>query len=300
MSLYLAIDAGGTKTDYLLADDTRELARTRSGTIKRMRTDASSAASNLDAALKALTSHTGVSLRSITRTCIGTAGETVPLVTSWLRAAFTLRVSGELILLGDVEIALDAAFPGEPGILVLAGTGSNVAGRNAQGEISTTGGWGPNLADQGSGHRIGLSALRAGFLALDENRQTSLLESIREHWQLESIAHLIEFANAIPAPDFSKLVPLVLRATEQQDEVASEVLRREGEQLGYLTRLLLRRLGSSSPTPSTLAFAGSIMEHVQPVRDALIADVHREFSAVRPLDGTVDPLLGALWRARKG
>jgi glucosamine kinase len=300
MSLYLAIDAGGTKTDYLLADDTRELARTRSGTIKRMRTDASSAASNLDAALKALTSHTGVSLRSITRTCIGTAGETVPLVTSWLRAAFTLRVSGELILLGDVEIALDAAFPGEPGSLVLAGTGSNVAGRNAQGEISTTGGWGPNLADQGSGHRIGLSALRAGFLALDENRQTSLLESIREHWQLESIAHLIEFANAIPAPDFSKLVPLVLRATEQQDEVASEVLRREGEQLGYLTRLLLRRLGSSSPTPSTLAFAGSIMEHVQPVRDALIADVHREFSAVRPLDGTVDPLLGALWRARKG
>ena len=43
MPFYLAIDAGGTKTDYLLADETRELARVRSATIKRLRVDAGSA-----------------------------------------------------------------------------------------------------------------------------------------------------------------------------------------------------------------------------------------------------------------
>ncbi len=298
MPYYLAIDAGGTKTDYLLADETRELARTRSGTIKRMRTDASVAAANLDAALKDLTAKTGVSLRAITRTCIGTAGETVPLVTSWLRAAFTLRVAGELTLLGDVEIALDSAFPGQPGVLVLAGTGSNVAGRTAQGEIFTTGGWGPNLADQGSGHRIGLAALRAAFLALDEQRPTILLDAIREHWQLDSLNHLIEFANAIPAPDFSQLVPLVLKAAQQNDQLAAEVLRSEGEQLGYLTRLLLRRLGQFSPEPPPIAFAGSIMQHLPLVRSALVADVQREFPSIQTLEGVVDPILGALWRAR--
>src|ERR1022692_2933365 len=53
---------------------------------------------------------------------IGTAGNTVPLVTDWLRDSFAARVSGELILLGDVEIALDAAFHGGPGVFVLAGT----------------------------------------------------------------------------------------------------------------------------------------------------------------------------------
>ncbi len=300
MPYYLALDAGGTKTDYLLADETQELARTRSGTIKRMRTDASSAAANLDAALKDLTTKTGISLRSITRTCIGTAGETVPLVTSWLRAAFTLRVSGELILLGDVEIALDAAFPGQPGVLVLAGTGSNVAGRNAQGEISTTGGWGPNLADQGSGHRIGHAALRATFLALDERRESILLEAILHHWQLQSLNHLIEFANAIPAPDFSQLVPLILSAAQQNDALAAAVLCSEGEQLGYLTRLLLRRLASSSVEPPPIAFAGSIMQHVAPVREALIADVQREFPGIHTVEGVVDPILGALWHARRG
>ena len=73
----LALDAvGGTETDYLLADETSELARVRAGTIKRMRTDASTAAANLDQALAELTTLTGVGPRAIARTCIGTAGET--------------------------------------------------------------------------------------------------------------------------------------------------------------------------------------------------------------------------------
>lgn len=135
MSYFLAIDAGGTKTDYVLADETQELARVRSGTIKRMRTDEDSAARNLHQALAELAAMSGIPMSAIDRTCIGTAGETVRLVTDWLRAAFGARVAGELILLGDVEIALDAAFFGQPGVLVLAGTGSNVAGRDINGTV---------------------------------------------------------------------------------------------------------------------------------------------------------------------
>ena len=80
-----ALDAGGTKTDYLLADETRELARVRTGTIKRMRVDAGIATQNLESALSQLTAQTGVSMASITRTCIGTAGVSVPLVNDWLQ-----------------------------------------------------------------------------------------------------------------------------------------------------------------------------------------------------------------------
>jgi len=306
MAFFLALDVGGTKTDYVLADETSQLARTRSGTIKRMRTDAASAASNLDAALADLTAQSGISMQQITQTCIGTAGETVPLVTDWLRQAFASRVSGDLLLLGDVEIALDAAFPGASGVLVLAGTGSNVAGRTRDGQLTGAGGWGPALADQGSGHKIGHAALRASFLARDESRFTLLLDEFLSFWKLNDgsaspLDLLIEFANSIPSPDFSQLVPLVLNCAQQGDSVAAEVLRSEGEDLGYLVRLVLRRLvaanPSSDPTPP-IAFAGSIMQRVQPVRDALIADVRREFPTVKALDGVVDPLDGALWRAR--
>jgi glucosamine kinase len=301
MSFFLALDAGGTKTDYVLADETDELARVRTGTIKRMRTDAETAAQNLDSALCQLTAQSGVSMQSITRTCVGTAGESIPLVADWLRSAFTSRVSGELLLLGDVEIALDAAFPGEAGVLVLAGTGSNVAGRTTGGALISAGGWGPALADQGSGQKIGLESLRSAFLAKDEGRSTRLLQDVMDFWQLKTLDLLVEHANSIPPPDFSRLTEMVLRAAELGDEVAVEVLRREGEALAYLVRLVMRRLqheaGNHEWIPP-IAFAGSIMEKVPPVRTALIAAIQREFGDVRVVAGVIDPIAGAVWRAR--
>jgi glucosamine kinase len=300
MAYFLALDIGGTKTDYLLADETRELARVRTGTIKRMRTDASTAAANLDHALTELTTLTGISPKEITRTCIGTAGQTVPLVTTWLREAFATRVSGDLILLGDVEIALDAAFQGNIGVLAMAGTGSNVAGRMPDGTLVTAGGWGPELADQGSGHKIGREGARAAFLARDEQRPTILLNAILDFWQLTSIDLLVEYANSRPAPDFSRLTEVILRSANEGDAVATEVLRREGEDLASLVRIVIRRIQAAAPTSTlpSLAFTGSIMEKVQPVRDALIASVRSEFPTLLTLDGVIDPIAGALWHAR--
>jgi N-acetylglucosamine kinase-like BadF-type ATPase len=303
MSFFLAVDAGGTKTDYLLADETQELARVRTGTIKRMRTDAETAGRHLDQALTELTALSGISMEQITRTCIGTAGETVPLVADWLRKAFSERIAGALILLGDVEIALDAAFPGQPGVLILAGTGSNVAARDTHAALSTAGGWGPALADQGSGHRIGHEALRAVFLAIDEGRSTRLLPDVLDFWQLGSIDEIVDFANRLPAPDFSRLTHLVLRAADEGDEVAASVLAREGRELGHLVCVLIRRIKATAEDPAwlpPLAFAGSIMEKVAPVRRALIAAVAQQFPGIRTLDGVVDPVAGALWRARMG
>jgi glucosamine kinase len=303
MSFFLALDVGGTKTDYVLADETRELARVRTGTIKRMRVDAVTACRNLEAAFSELSARTGISMKQVTRTCVGTAGETVPLVKDWLRESIGARVGGGLLILGDVEIALEAAFPGRAGVLVMAGTGSNVVGRTIAGELISAGGWGPALADQGSGHLIGHESLRAIFLAKDEERETLLLPAVLDFWQLSSLDHLVEYANALPAPDFSTLTGVVLSCADQGDEIASALLRKQGEDLGYLVRLVIRRLRRASTEPGwtpPIAYTGSILENIPPVRDALMAAVQREFPAVQAPEKGVDPIDGALWRARTG
>ena len=303
MSFFLALDAGGTKTDYVLADETRELARVRTGTIKRMRVDAKTACQNLESALAELSARTSISMKQVTRTCVGTAGETVPLVKDWLRESISDRVGGGLLILGDVEIALEAAFPGRAGVLVMAGTGSNVVGRTIAGELISAGGWGPALADQGSGHLIGLESLRAIFLAKDEERETLLLPAVLDFWQLSSLHHLVEYANTLPPPDFSTLTGVVLSCAEQGDEIASALLRKQGEDLAYLVRLVIRRLRRASTEPGwtpPIAYTGSILENIPPVRDALMAAVRREFPAVQTPKKGVDPIDGALWRARTG
>ena len=303
MSFFLAIDSGGTKTDYVLADENRELARVRTGTIKRMRTDAQTASQNLNTALDELTAKSGVSMTGITRTCVGTAGETVALVTDWLRESIGARVGGGLLILGDVEIALDAAFPGERGVLVMAGTGSNVVGRGADGKLTGAGGYGPTLSDQGSGYRIGFEGLRAIFLARDEGRPTPLWQAIMDFWKLSTPGELVGFAHTLPPPDFSKLTGIVQRCAEEGDEVAATVLRQQGQELAYLVRLVFRRLVAAAQEPAwtpPLAYTGSILENVPPVRLAMLSAVQEEFPGLHIPDRGIDPLQGALWRARTG
>jgi N-acetylglucosamine kinase-like BadF-type ATPase len=305
MQYFLGVDAGGTKTEFVLGDNTRELLRVSTGTIKRMKVDADTAEANLQHALRQIESATGVSVRSITRCCIGTAGENVPLVLNWLRDAFTRHIGGELVIVGDVVIALDSVFWGARGVLVLAGTGSNVAGRAATGKTVTAGGWGPAMADQGSGHFIGLEALRRGFLAIDQQRPTRVLEMAQSFWNLGTIWELVEFANANPAPEFSRLAPVVVAAAEQGDAIAREVLEKGGADLAMLAGLVIEHIrGLEAPAGSTfavptVAIASSILERAAPVRDTLVADLQKSYPGIVVLDAPADALAGALWRARQ-
>ncbi|HEY1502275.1 MAG TPA: BadF/BadG/BcrA/BcrD ATPase family protein [Acidobacteriaceae bacterium] len=302
---FLGVDAGGTKTEFVLGDENRELGRVRTRTIKRMKADADTAEANLRTALQELHRAAGISPQAISRCCIGTAGETVPMVVNWLRDAFSRHVGGELIIVGDVEIALDSAFFGGRGVLVLAGTGSNVAGRAAPGEIVTAGGWGPALADQGSGHFLGLEALRRGFLAIDQKRATRVLDDARAFWNLGSLSALIEFANANPAPEFSRLAPLVVKAAEQGDAVAQEVVAQGGSDLAALAGLVIERIRAiEAQTDSpfevpAVAVAGSILERVVPLRSVMIADLRRRYPDIRIIAKPADPPAGALWAARQ-
>jgi N-acetylglucosamine kinase-like BadF-type ATPase len=303
MAYFLAVDAGGTKADFLLAEEDRELARVTCGTVKRLNATEDEAAHNLDDALGRLSAQTGVPMDRIARTCIGTSGNTVPLVTEWLRDNFATRVSGSLLIAGDVQIALEAAFPGGPGMLVLSGTGSNVAGRGADGKIVTAGGWGPMLADQGAGYWIGLEALRRGFLAIDQQRRTSLLELARDYWHLSSVEALIEFANAEPRPHFADITPLVVQCAAEGDEIAGSILDRSGKDLACLARIVIERVMSAEdelhPLPA-VAIAGSVLGKIERVRDALMASLRLHYPTIQFVLEPADPVVGALHYARTG
>jgi N-acetylglucosamine kinase-like BadF-type ATPase len=302
MSYFLAVDAGGSKTEFLLADENRELQRVVSGSVKRLNASEAEAAIQLDDALTRLAEQTGIRMDQISRTCIGTSGNTVPLVVDWLHENFSRRVSGSLLILGDVEIALDAAFPGGRGVLVLAGTGSNVAGRGQHGKIVTAGGWGPMLADQCAGFWIGLEGLRRGFLAIDEGRPSKLLEMARESWGLATVASLIEFANSEPRPLFSEFAPMVVQCAEQGDEVACEILDRGAADLAYLAQLVIERILHSEKRqfpPPAVATAGSILGKVQRIRGSIVDQLQNRYSNLQFIE-PADPVKGALYRARMG
>jgi glucosamine kinase len=302
MRYFLAFDAGGTKTQCVLADEERELARVQEGTIKVLRADVELARRNLESLLAKVAQTSGVDLRSVSRTCIGTSGASVPFVARWIHDNLQSRVGGEVELCGDEVIALDAAFHGGSGVLVIAGTGSNIVGRSLSGKLTGSGGTGPILSDEGSGHWIGHQALRRAFRALDERRPTELIDDVLRFWNLTRIEELIGKANAAETPDFSTLTPIVVAAAERGDHVAQEVLQWGGEELARLVLLVIDRLremdGLTGDAVPKVAFTGSVVKNVIPLRIAMITALKRKYPMVQVLPEAVDPVMGALWRAR--
>lgn len=301
MQYFLALDAGGTKTIGAIGDGERELARAETGTIKLLRTSPENALRNLETLLTQLSRSAKIDLQSITRTCVGLSGIRAPLVADWIRTALPPLAAGELLLCGDEEIALDAAFHGGPGILVVAGTGSNAVGRGSNGQVVRAGGWGPALGDEGSGHWIGQKALRSALRAQNEGRPSCVPQAAAKHWGLSGLEALIERANAAPAPDFSDLAPVVVACAQAGDAVALETIRRAGEELARLATLVARGLERPVDAPPLrIAFAGSVLSPNGPVRGAMIETLRHSASQLEIVEAPVDPVAGALWRARNG
>jgi glucosamine kinase len=301
MAFFLGFDAGGTKTTCALADDEHVLARDAGGSIKPLRVSIEHAGQNLAALLGEIAKQSGVNLGKISASCIGTAGVRLPQTDGWMRQILSQYASGEIVVCGDEEIALDAAFPGAAGVLAMAGTGSNVMGRTSQGEMLNVGGWGPALGDQTSGHWIGHQALRLACRARDFGQPTQILDRVIKYWSAESIEEVVNIGNRTPPPDFSQLAPLIVECAEQGDAVALQVLELGGRLLGedaVEAFRHVRNLDPDAPLPG-IAFTGSILEKIGFVRQSMIDTIRRSLPSVHILPEVVDPIQGALWRARQ-
>ncbi|MEK9135653.1 MAG: BadF/BadG/BcrA/BcrD ATPase family protein, partial [Bacteroidota bacterium] len=125
----------------------------------------------------------------------------------------------------DARAALEGAFGGGPGVVVIAGTGSIIVGKTQRSDLLTIGGWGRILGDEGSGYFIGREALRAVTLQLDRRGEaTKLKDKIAEvhHWQTRADIIKAVYQEKI---ELSQLAPLVLEAAAENDVVAQRILQ---------------------------------------------------------------------------
>jgi N-acetylglucosamine kinase-like BadF-type ATPase len=106
----------------------------------------------------------------------GVASASMPGVKEWITAVLLDFGAERTEVVGDETIALDAAFRGGPGILQIAGTGSNTVGRAPDGTREGAGGWSSRLGDEGSGYWIGVNSLRRALHAHDREQPTQVLQ----------------------------------------------------------------------------------------------------------------------------
>ena len=298
-AVVLGIDGGGTRTRATIVNGDKVLAFAENGSIKRLRVGAQAAEENLRSLLAEVYKQSG--LTSVRAASAGVASSTMPGVQEWITAVFRDFNVERSEIVGDEVIALDGAFRGGPGILQIAGTGSNCIGRAPDGGRETAGGWSSRLGDEGSGYWIGLHAVRRALRSYDRDEPTKILDVVGAAWGTATLDELVNLGDSTPGPDFAALAPEVSRLAEEGDAVALGVLQQAAADLVdsvLLVRTKLRRKHNVS-VEVPVAWIGSVIGKSRLVREAFFAGLRAAAPQVPILQIEVAGIEGAVWRAQR-
>jgi len=198
------------------------------------------------------------------------------------------------IVENDVRIAFDGAFAGqEPGVLILAGTGSMAwASRNGPGDAQCrVGGWGDVFGDEGSAYWIGRQALVIASRSLDHREhQPRLTQALLNHLGLdpEQLAGWV-YGLDNRRSGIAALAEQVSAWAAAGDPAATAVLESASMHLAEHITAAWQALGL--PFPATWSYAGGVFAN------PLIIDGIRHHIGTAPRTPRLPPIGGALLRA---
>ena len=297
---FVGVDAGGTKTHALVADETGEvlgIGRAGTGNWEGV---------GLDGALAALRQAVGEALtaartspQEVTAAGYGLAGLDWPSDEARLRPLVEeLGLSGPSVLVNDTFVALRAGAREPWGVVIVAGTGTTVAGRNRRGEMARTLGLGYPFDDWGSAPDLAQAALHAVARAYTgRGPATALSDRLIRLVGAADVADLLEGVsrwryNLFPL--VADVVQALMEEADSGDGAAREIVLRAGRELGGGAVVVIRRLGMEDEE-FDLVLAGGLFRSASPLLlDTLRGTVQAVAPGARPVRLDVPPVVGGV------
>jgi N-acetylglucosamine kinase-like BadF-type ATPase len=275
----LGIDAGGTKTVCLLADDRGEvLAQARASGANLQVMGEFGVEKILHRIMDETLGDRDIKLDAI---CLGIAGVDRPRDAQAIKEV--MRRIGQktlTIVVNDALVALVAGAGDQAGVVVVAGTGSIAYGRDTEGRAARAGGWGYLLGDEGGGFWIGRAALSAVVRQFDQRGPATLLtDLVLAQMQLSTPAEVIHaiYDRGLQRHAIAGLAGVVQRAMEAGDAVAGEILDRAAIELAAAAASVVTRLGMRGDVFPTV-LAGGMFKGIP----SLVTSVTTRLAEVAP------------------
>jgi len=285
----IGVDGGGTKTRAAIADTRGQVAAVVTG-------DASNALSRpwadvertLRELIEILLRRVDTGSDDVAALYLGLAGAERTSVANRIESAFGQEWQGRLLIDSDATAALYAGTWGQPGIVLIAGTGSIAYAIDRREQRHRVGGWGYLLGDEGSGFDLGKQAVTAVLRAFDgRGEPTSLTEALLAYYAIQSPAELIApiYGSDNPRKKLADCSRLVEQAAEAGDHVALRIIQQAAASLAELVHACQRRMDETLP----VVLAGGLLSSDTRLR--------REFEMLTAFElftPAVPPVIGAL------
>ncbi|MEH2284122.1 MAG: BadF/BadG/BcrA/BcrD ATPase family protein [Nostoc sp.] len=309
MNYVLGIDGGGSKTVCVLMDDLRQvLGRGEAGPSNYQSIGIEATLQSIQLAV-----HNAVEATIITKTvnidavCLGLAGvgraadiEVVKGLVQELQNNKSLSITwalqpANIIIVNDALIALVGGIGQPVGIVVAAGTGSIVFGRNHQGHTKRVGGWGYILGDEGSAYKIAIAGINAALKSYDGREiSTSLREGFKQHLDLESIEDLIEvvYRREWGVKQIAALAPVVDFAAASGDIVANMIIDDAVQELVKATSTVIDEIFTTDSVLEVVT-TGSVWRSRCKIHERFAASLVKKFPNIRVIFPRYEPAYGA-------
>ncbi len=302
MKYIIGIDGGGTKTECVVADLSGKIFHSNLGKPSNF------LAIGIDAAVRNLFNLVESSLFKIEANfteieilLIGTAGagrkkDATLLEDKFIEYANTEGINiNSVKIVSDAQIALEGAFSGKPGCIIIAGTGSIIIGKDNKGLIHRSGGFGRLIGDEGSGYSIGKKALSLTAKELDGYYKTTLISKlICTKFKVSSLQDLI---STVYKKDFdiASVATLVLKAANENNATAIQILNEEADELLVQFRSLLKKMSMGK---TELVFSGSLISNNNIYSELLSKKIAKNFPSVKIKNPDYSPVEGAIALAK--
>ncbi len=289
----IGLDSGGTKTVCYLASDTLEvLAESRGPGAHPTAAGVRDVETTLSDVIGRVLADKPGEVDSI---CLGMAGVDRPGETTLIRTIVDRIVkTATVTVVNDALIALEAGAPGQPGVVLISGTGSIAYGRSADGHAARAGGWGHILADEGSGYWLGRQALRAVMRESDGRGPATILTArLLDHYQVTRAQELVRtvYSGSLKPSAIATLAAIVQAAAAEGDDIASRIIDVGASELSATAASVAARLHM---TNCIVVLGGGIFRAIPRMREAVIAHLSSRLpgAQIRPLE--VEPAMGAV------
>ncbi|MCS6809515.1 MAG: BadF/BadG/BcrA/BcrD ATPase family protein [Bacteroidota bacterium] len=304
--IIIGIDGGGSRTRGVLYKGDTELAQSETSTARVGTVGVVESAERILNLISELITMAKLPNREIDAVLIGLAGTWLKEEQMRSQQLISLLAKRErkididkLVVTSDAAIALDAAFEGEHGIVLIVGTGTIAIAKTPKGEFVRCGGWGIELSDEGSGAWIGREGLTAMARAFDgRGKWTAFADMMIKFFPTinPEIPRTFVAAYNERAFDYSTVTPFVMECATNGDEVCTNIIERAADHLIENVTTLYNKHFKGNDVP--VACVGGIME-----ADTILAKIVKKrlntCKGLHVVEPKAVPLFGAVRMARE-